>query len=97
MSAVTIHKAPLDATALRIGVVRSRFNGVVTERLLRGALRALRECGVGRVSLPAVAVFSALQAVKRTLALIRAHEDFEEILRQNLLCSMQDVAPLLGK
>ena len=46
MSAVTIHKAPLDATALRIGVVRSRFNSVVTERLLRGALRALRECGM---------------------------------------------------
>ncbi|MGD0949633.1 MAG: 6,7-dimethyl-8-ribityllumazine synthase [Candidatus Binatia bacterium] len=46
MSAVTIHKAPLDATALRIGVVRSRFNSVVTERLLRGALHALRECGI---------------------------------------------------
>jgi 6,7-dimethyl-8-ribityllumazine synthase len=46
MSAVTIHKAPLDATALRIGVVRSRFNSVVTERLLRGALRALHECGM---------------------------------------------------
>jgi 6,7-dimethyl-8-ribityllumazine synthase len=40
-----IHKAPVDATALRIGIVRSRFNSAVTERLLQGALRALRQCG----------------------------------------------------
>ena len=45
MSVTRIHKGPLDATALRIGIVRSRFNSAVTERLLQGALRALRECG----------------------------------------------------
>jgi 6,7-dimethyl-8-ribityllumazine synthase len=40
-----IHQGPVDATALRIGIVRSRFNSAVTERLLQGALRALRQCG----------------------------------------------------
>lgn len=36
----------LDGGGLRIAVVVSRFNGVVTERLLTGALDALREHGV---------------------------------------------------
>jgi 6,7-dimethyl-8-ribityllumazine synthase len=45
MSVTRIHKGPLDATTLRIGIVRSRFNSAVTERLLQGALRGLRECG----------------------------------------------------
>jgi 6,7-dimethyl-8-ribityllumazine synthase len=42
---VKIHKGTVDATALRIGIVRSRFNSAVTERLLQGALQALRQCG----------------------------------------------------
>jgi 6,7-dimethyl-8-ribityllumazine synthase len=46
MTATKIHKGPLDATTLRIAIVMSRFNTAVTERLLQGALRALRECGV---------------------------------------------------
>ena len=58
---------------------------------------SLRDCGVARVSLPTVAVFSALQAVKRTLALIYAHDDFDEVLKQDLLCSMQDVTAILTK
>jgi len=41
----TIHKGQRDAAPLRFGIVVSRFNGVVTERLLHGALKALRECG----------------------------------------------------
>ncbi len=45
MTQTRMHKGRLDATALRIGIVMSRFNSVVTERLLAGALRALRECG----------------------------------------------------
>lgn len=36
----------LDGTGLRIGVVVSRFNNVVTERLLDGALDGLRSHGV---------------------------------------------------
>ena len=45
MSAPKIHQGELDAQTLRIGILMSRFNSVVTERLLRGALRALRDCG----------------------------------------------------
>jgi len=41
----TIHKGRLEAAPLRFGIVVSRFNSVVTERLLQGALHALRECG----------------------------------------------------
>ena len=36
----------LDGAGLRIGVVVSRFNSVITERLLSGALDALRRHGV---------------------------------------------------
>jgi len=36
------HSANLDGAALRVGVVASRFNSVVTERLLAGALDGLR-------------------------------------------------------
>ena len=60
-------------------------------------IRALRDCGVRRVSLPTVTVFSALQAVKRTLALIRADEDFEQVTKQDLLCSMRDVGAALTR
>ena len=40
-----IHKGQLDASLLRIGIVVSRFNSAVTERLLQGALKALRQQG----------------------------------------------------
>jgi 6,7-dimethyl-8-ribityllumazine synthase len=36
----------VDGTGLRIGVVVARFNANITERLLAGALRALREASV---------------------------------------------------
>lgn len=41
-----VHDKNLDGTSLRVAVVCSRFNEVVTERLLRGALAGLSECGV---------------------------------------------------
>lgn len=34
-----------DATAMKFAVVVSRFNAFITERLLSGALQALRQCG----------------------------------------------------
>jgi 6,7-dimethyl-8-ribityllumazine synthase len=40
-----VYKGRLDAADLRFGVVVSRFNSAVTERLLQGALRALQQCG----------------------------------------------------
>ena len=39
------HKGTLEAGDLRFGIVVSRFNSVVTERLLQGALRGLTQCG----------------------------------------------------
>ncbi|MFQ5668387.1 MAG: 6,7-dimethyl-8-ribityllumazine synthase [Candidatus Binatia bacterium] len=39
------HKGQLEATGLRVGIVVARFNSVVTDRLLQGALRALQQCG----------------------------------------------------
>ena len=35
----------LDAAAMRFGIIASRFNGFITERLLDGALGALRRHG----------------------------------------------------
>jgi len=61
------------------------------------SIRALRDCGVARVSLPSVAIFSALKAVKRTLALIRDTEDFAEVIEQDLVGNTQDVADVLKK
>lgn len=38
-------EAPLDARGKRFAIVVSRFNSFITERLLDGALQALRQCG----------------------------------------------------
>jgi 6,7-dimethyl-8-ribityllumazine synthase len=61
MGATRIHKGPLDAAALRVGIVRSRFNSAVTERLLQGALRALRECGASDDHIEVVEVPGAFE------------------------------------
>jgi 6,7-dimethyl-8-ribityllumazine synthase len=42
----TQYERSLDGSGLRVGVVWSRFNNVVTERLLEGTLGSLREQGV---------------------------------------------------
>jgi 6,7-dimethyl-8-ribityllumazine synthase len=42
---VKVHNGRLDAKGLRFGIVVSRFNSVVTERLLHGALRGLHQSG----------------------------------------------------
>jgi len=57
----------------------------------------LRACGVRRVSLPVVAVFSAIQAISRTLVALRDSQDFTVILQEKLLCSPQDLSRLLTK
>ena len=53
-------------------------------------------CGVARVSLPVVAIFSAIQAIRRTLASLRDSQDFSAIRRENLLCSSDDISRLLA-
>lgn len=42
-----VHMGDLDATGMRFGVVVSRFNDIISTRLLDGAVEALRNCGVG--------------------------------------------------
>jgi 6,7-dimethyl-8-ribityllumazine synthase len=44
-NSVKTHEGNLVATGLRIGIVVSRFNDLITERLLDGALDALRRHG----------------------------------------------------
>jgi len=57
----------------------------------------LTACGVARVSLPVIAIFSAVQAISRTLVALRDSQDFSVILQENLLCSPVDVRGLSTK
>ena len=61
------------------------------------SLKALKDAGVARVSLPAVAVFSALRAMTETLRSIRDTEDFAELIETGRLCGMDDVGGLLQR
>ena len=42
---MNVHTGKLDATGMRIGIVVARFNELVSQRLLEGALDALRRHG----------------------------------------------------
>jgi 2-methylisocitrate lyase-like PEP mutase family enzyme len=57
----------------------------------------LRACGVARVSLPAIAVFSAIQAIKHALSAIRDSDTFEGIMDKGLLCSPEDVSQVMSR
>jgi len=57
----------------------------------------LRACGVARVSLPVVAIFSAIHVVTRTLVALRDSQDFSLILQEKFLCSPEDVSRLFAK
>jgi len=57
----------------------------------------LRACGVTRISLPAIAVFSAIQAIKRTLSIVHDSDNFEELVKQGLLCSPSDLLQVLAR
>lgn len=48
-------------TGLRIGVVLSRFNSPITDRLLEGALQALDDCGVAPDDITVVSVPGAIE------------------------------------
>ena len=54
----------------------------------------LKNCGLARISLPTIAVFATIQAIKQTLRSIKEHDDLQELQRLNLLCSMEDLAKL---
>jgi 6,7-dimethyl-8-ribityllumazine synthase len=54
-------KGETDGRGMRIAVVVSRFNDVVTERLLAGAVAALRDCGVAEQAIEVVHVPGAFE------------------------------------
>ena len=60
-----------DGSGLRLAIAVARFNGIVTEPLLRGAIAAARDCGVGEGALDVVRVpgaFELPQAARRLAA-----------------------------
>lgn len=55
------HQGSLDAAGLRFAIVASRFNSAVTERLVDGALKALREKGCEEEDIEIVRVPGAFE------------------------------------
>jgi 2-methylisocitrate lyase-like PEP mutase family enzyme len=51
------------------------------------SIAELRECGVARVSLPTVAIFSAIAGMIRCLENIRDCDGFLEVVSRELVCS----------
>jgi 6,7-dimethyl-8-ribityllumazine synthase len=51
----------LDATGLRFGIVVSRFNNFITERLLSGAIDALKKSGAAKADIEIVDVPGAFE------------------------------------
>lgn len=54
-------QGPVRPDSLRIAVVVSRFNDLVTDRLLEGATRALQQSGLGLSDVPILRVPGALE------------------------------------
>lgn len=79
MSLPRIHKGALEAQALRIGIVMSRFNSAVTERLLQGALRALRQCGAPDEHITVVQVPGAFE-IPLFAASLASSEKFDAVI-----------------
>ena len=61
------------------------------------SIKDLRACGVARVSLPTVAVLSAVEAIRRTLSILRESDEFTELSRLGLLAGMDRVGGILGR
>lgn len=56
-----VRQGELDGAGLRVGIVLSRFNSTVTERLLEGALAVLRHQGVVEQSIEVLRVPGAFE------------------------------------
>jgi 2-methylisocitrate lyase-like PEP mutase family enzyme len=61
------------------------------------SIQELGECGVARVSLPTVAVLSAIRAVKQTLSLIHRTGGFKEVMTQSILCGMEEIPKIMAR
>ncbi len=71
----TVLKGSLDGSGLRVGIVVSRFNSTVTDRLLAGALKALREKGVADEDVTVVHVPGAFEIPHFAAQLVDADLD----------------------
>jgi len=69
----------VDGIGLRVAVVASRFNSAVTERLLSGALEALRQHGVAEEAIEVVRVPGAFE-LPLAVELIAARGDLDAIV-----------------
>jgi 6,7-dimethyl-8-ribityllumazine synthase len=69
---VKVCKGRLDAKGLRFGIVVSRFNSVVTERLLQGALRGLQHSGAADDHIEVVHVPGAFEVPLFAASLARS-------------------------
>jgi 2-methylisocitrate lyase-like PEP mutase family enzyme len=91
------------ATITEVKALVSGIHGPVSiaaglpNNINRMSIADLKACGVARVSLPVVAIFSAIQSLSRTLVALRDSQDFSLILQEKLLCSPEDVSRLLAK
>ena len=56
-----VYQGRLDANGLRFGIVVARFNSLVTERLLQGALRGLQQHGAANDHIEVVHVPGAFE------------------------------------
>lgn len=65
-------QAPLDARGLRFGIVVSRFNEAITQRLYAGALEALTKYGAEAGQVDAVQVPGAFELPAAALRLARS-------------------------
>jgi 6,7-dimethyl-8-ribityllumazine synthase len=71
-----IRKGSLDGSQLRLAIVMSRFNSLITDRLLRGALRAAAEAGVSEGEVEVIQVPGAYEVPLFTeLVAARGHHD----------------------
>lgn len=107
----TLIEGSLDGQHLRIGVVASRFNSLVVDRLLDGALAELRRLGVPPEACPVARVPGAfeLPVAARALAqsgqvdavvclgvVIRGATDHFEHVAREAIRGIQDVALATG-
>lgn len=61
------------------------------------SLEQLKACGVARVSLPVVAVFSAIRAIEQSLKIVQNTSELIQLSNDDRLCSADEIAALLSK
>jgi len=61
------------------------------------SVKALKEAGGARGSIPAIAILSSIRAMTDALRSVRDTEDFAEVLGNNRICGMEDIAALLKR